>query len=197
VPSPFGFRLPGAVRFAPVRARSSSKTRRLTSVWQSQPFVRSPLPLRAVQTPPDQSVQPDSRLRGSPPEHSRLPVTPRRRFNFISPDARSPLEARFAFSGSLFHRPLGTTFIIHPRLCYSQMKIGLRCGFSQLFIHIFFNYLEPAACASPVEKTRPCASVLELPHAGVRAASRELLRTPPREWPRLPGNRSAVCPAAA
>jgi len=59
--NPFGFRFPHAFRFAPARAGSLPKTRCLTPVRQSQPFLGSPLPFRAFRTLPDQSVQSDSR----------------------------------------------------------------------------------------------------------------------------------------
>jgi len=120
--SPFGFRFPYALRFAPARAGSLPKTRCPTPVRQSQPFLGSPLPFGAFRTLPDQSVQPDSRPRSSPSELVRLPFAPRPRLYFISTDARSPLQARFAFSGLLFHRPLGTIPMLHPQPCYSQVK---------------------------------------------------------------------------
>src|ERR1022692_2261534 len=89
-----GFRFPHAPRFAPARARSLPKSRRLTSVRHSQPFLGSPLPFGAFRTLKDQSVQPDSRPGSSPSERPRLPVTPRHRIYFISSDTRSPLQAR-------------------------------------------------------------------------------------------------------
>jgi hypothetical protein len=91
---PFRFRFPHALRFAPMRAGSLPKSRCLTPVRHSQPFLGSPLPFGAFRTLKDQSVQPDSWLGSSPSERSRLPITPRHRFYFISSDARSPLRAR-------------------------------------------------------------------------------------------------------
>jgi hypothetical protein len=90
----FGFRFPHAPRFAPARARSLPKSRRLTPVRHSQPFLGSPLPFGAFRTLKDQSVQPDSWPGSSPSERSRLPITPQHRFYFISSDTRSPLQAR-------------------------------------------------------------------------------------------------------
>jgi hypothetical protein len=91
---PFGFRFPHALRFAPVRAGSLPQSRCLTPVRHSQPFLGSPLPFGAFRTLKDQSVQPDSWPGSSPSKRSRLPVTPRHRFYFISSDAGSPLQAR-------------------------------------------------------------------------------------------------------
>src|ERR1022692_4264281 len=79
---------------APARARSLPKSRRLTPVRHSQPFLGSPLPFGAFRTLKDQSVQPDSWPGSSPSERSRLPITPQHRFYFISSDTRSPLQAR-------------------------------------------------------------------------------------------------------
>jgi hypothetical protein len=90
----FGFRFPHAPRFAPARASSPPKSRCLTPVRHSQPFLGSPLPFGAFRTLKDQSVQPDSWPGSSPSERSRLPITPRHRFYFISYDTRSPLQAR-------------------------------------------------------------------------------------------------------
>lgn len=91
---PFGFRFPHALRFAPVHAGSLPQPRCLTPVRHSQPFLGSPLPFGAFRTLTDQSVQPDSWPGSSPSKHSRLPITPRHRFYFISSDAGSPLQAR-------------------------------------------------------------------------------------------------------
>ena len=79
---PFGFRFPHALRFAPARARSLPKSRCLTPVRHSQPFLGSPLPFGAFRTLKDQSVQSDSWPGSSPSERSRLPITPRHRFSF-------------------------------------------------------------------------------------------------------------------
>jgi hypothetical protein len=81
-------------RFAPARARSLPKSRCLTPVRHSRPFLGSPLPFGAFRALKDQSVQPDSWPGSSPSEHSRWPITPRHRFYFISSDTRSPLQAR-------------------------------------------------------------------------------------------------------
>jgi hypothetical protein len=91
---PFGFRFPYAPRFAPARARSLPKSRCLTSVQHSRPFLGSPLPFGAFRTLKDQSVQSDSWLESSPSERPRLPITPRHRIYFISTDTRSPLQTR-------------------------------------------------------------------------------------------------------
>jgi hypothetical protein len=79
---PFGFRVPHALRFAPARAKSLPKSRCLTPVRHSQPFLGSPLPFGAFRTLKDQSVQSDSWPGSSPSERSRLPITPRHRFSF-------------------------------------------------------------------------------------------------------------------
>jgi len=79
---PFGSRFPHALRFAPLRAGSSSQSRYLTPARHLQPFLGSPLPFRAFRTLKDQSVQPDSWPESPPPEHSRLPITPRHRVLF-------------------------------------------------------------------------------------------------------------------
>jgi len=91
---PFGFRFPHALRFAPTRAGSLPKSRCLTPVRHSQPFLGSPLPFGAFRTLKDQRVQPDSWPGSSPSKRSRLPITPWPRFYFISSDTRSPLQAR-------------------------------------------------------------------------------------------------------
>ena len=135
---PFGFRFPHALRFAPVRARSLPKTRCLTRTRHSQPFLGSPLPFGAFRTLPDQSVQPDSGPGSSPSKSARLPLTPQRRCYFISSDAGSTFQARFAFGGSLFLKPLGTNLIMHPHPCYSQMKIRFQTDFSSIFIQLVF-----------------------------------------------------------
>jgi hypothetical protein len=92
----FGFRFPHALRFAPARARSLPKSRCLTPVRHSRPFLGSPLPFGAFRTLKDQSVQPDSWPGSSPSERSRLPITPQHRVYFISsmPDHRSRLAKR-------------------------------------------------------------------------------------------------------
>ena len=67
----FGFRFPHAPRFAPARASSPPKSRCLTPVRHSQPFLGSPLPFGAFRTLKDQSVQSDSWPGSSPSERSR------------------------------------------------------------------------------------------------------------------------------
>ena len=150
---PFGLRFPHALRFAPVRARSIPKTRCLTYARHPQPFLGSPLPFRAFRTLPDQSVQPDFRPGSSPSESARLPLTPQRRLYFISSGAGSTFQARFAFSGLLFLKPLGTNLIMHPHSCYSQMKNRFQRGFSSIFIPCVFMRLREDARGLPVEKT--------------------------------------------
>jgi hypothetical protein len=134
---PFGFSAPPPHRFAPECGDfvASIPFQRKRSNRTAAPAISTSL--QDIYILPDQSVQSLSLPFGPPSEFARFPLAPQH-LSITSGGAGSSFQVRYVFGGSLFLKPLGTSFNMRrSSFCVNGFRVAF-AGFStRLYVYCF------------------------------------------------------------